>query len=266
VSLQQRKLRSRILFAHSLSGTYHTAASCFHAKNGTRLHVLNGHSGSVDVLCASTLHHAKNVNTGVVISGSTDGTLRLWSPSTSSREAQQVFYGHVGAVVCLKVSPCCTRILSGSWDKQLILWSIDGLKRRGGRGRGGGERRVVKFRGPPHGHTSIVRSCDFSPCGTFAISGSDDTTVKIWNALNGQFVCTLRGHSQFVGAVVCSPLGDDDVIVSSAGKEIKIWDVKSRNCRQTLHHSGGDVAFCRFSPDGSSLVAAAFDGSVKIWA
>jgi WD40 repeat protein len=39
-----------------------------------------------------------------------------------------------------------------------------------------------------------VRSVVWSPDGKNIVSGSDDKTIKVWNAQTGQCVSTLNGH------------------------------------------------------------------------
>ena len=43
------------------------------------------------------------------------------------------------------------------------------------------------------GHTDWVRSVAFSGDGSKVVSGSDDNTVKIWSADNGEVIQTLSG-------------------------------------------------------------------------
>jgi WD40 repeat protein len=45
-----------------------------------------------------------------------------------------------------------------------------------------------------------VRSVVWSPDGKNIASGSDDKTIKVWNAQTGQCVSTLSGHSGYVTA------------------------------------------------------------------
>ena len=47
---------------------------------------------------------------------------------------------------------------------------------------------------PVSGHSSCVQSVCFSPDGKQIASGSEDKTVKIWNASTGELQSTLRGH------------------------------------------------------------------------
>jgi WD40 repeat protein len=46
-----------------------------------------------------------------------------------------------------------------------------------------------------------IRSVDWGPDGTKIASGSDDKTLKIWNAKTGTCESTLSGHSRHVNPV-----------------------------------------------------------------
>ncbi|MEE1119871.1 MAG: hypothetical protein U0K90_08055, partial [Bacteroidales bacterium] len=61
--------------------------------------------------------------------------------------------------------------------------------------------------------------------GKRIISGSNDNTIKIWDANTGQCLQTLEGHSWNVRSVAYSP--DATKINSGSGDgTIKIWGVK----------------------------------------
>ena len=44
------------------------------------------------------------------------------------------------------------------------------------------------------GHAKAVNSVGFSADGSKVVSGSDDKTVKIWNADSGEVIQTLSGE------------------------------------------------------------------------
>ena len=80
-----------------------------------------------------------------------------------------------------------------------------------------------------------VRSVAWTPDGTKISSGSDDKTIKLWNAQSGQCVSTLSGHKDPVRSVCFSPCGTK--IVSGGGLvkvlrgnedfSIRIWDAET---------------------------------------
>ena len=57
------------------------------------------------------------------------------------------------------------------------------------------------------------------------MSGSDDNTLKVWDAQTGQETLTLKGHSESVTSVSYSPEGKR-IISSSRDNTVKIWDAR----------------------------------------
>jgi WD40 repeat protein len=55
------------------------------------------------------------------------------------------------------------------------------------------------------GHSHGVWSVAFSPDGKQVVSGSDDKTVRLWDAATGAALQTLEGHSGAVSSVAFSP-------------------------------------------------------------
>ena len=48
------------------------------------------------------------------------------------------------------------------------------------------------------GHGGPVNSVSFSPDGTRIVSGSDDNTVRVWDAVTGEVINTLTDHNNLV--------------------------------------------------------------------
>jgi WD40 repeat protein len=72
------------------------------------------------------------------------------------------------------------------------------------------------------GHTSIVWSVALSADGQTLVSGSGDSTIKVWNLSSGKEVRTLTGHTGYVWSVALS--ADGQTLVSgSDDKTIKVW-------------------------------------------
>ncbi|CAE7214649.1 unnamed protein product, partial [Rhizoctonia solani] len=74
------------------------------------------------------------------------------------------------------------------------------------------------------GHTDTINSITFSPDGKSVISGSNDKTVRIWDAHDSSPIGEpLEGYNSYVKSVSYSPLGN--LIASgSFDKTIRLWD------------------------------------------
>src|SRR6185369_15644845 len=73
------------------------------------------------------------------------------------------------------------------------------------------------------GHTGTIGRIAWSPCGRFIASPSEDKTIRIWDANDGNCVAVLERHQSGVTCVDWAPNGDG--FASGAQDEnIVLWD------------------------------------------
>ncbi|PVH69239.1 hypothetical protein DL98DRAFT_661794 [Cadophora sp. DSE1049] len=108
------------------------------------------------------------------------------------------------------------------------------------------------------GHTSVVTSVAFSPDGKQIVSGSDDQTVRRWDAATGQqLLPALEGHTNVVTSVAFSPDGKQ-IVSGSDDQTVRRWDAATGQqllpaLEPALEGHTGQVTSVAFSPDGQQI-------------
>merc|ERR1740127_242783 len=135
-------------------------------------------------------------------------------------------------------------ILSASRDKTIIVWKLN----RADRTYGVPNKRL-------NGHSHFVSDVVISSDGQFALSGSWDSTLRLWDLNTGQSVRNpFYGHTGDVLSVAFS--ADNRQIVSgSRDNTIKLWNTLGE-CKYTITEEGHTnwVSCVRFSPSTANPV------------
>jgi WD40 repeat protein/formylglycine-generating enzyme required for sulfatase activity len=100
----------------------------------------------------------------------------------------------------------------------------------------------------------------YSPDGKKIAGGSDDGSIKIWDAETGKEVHNLSSHSDDsrVTSISYSPDGKK-VASGSDDYSIKIWDAETGKELQTLTGHTENIYSVSFSPDGKRLLSSSGD-------
>ncbi|PTD01268.1 Vegetative incompatibility protein HET-E-1 [Fusarium culmorum] len=105
------------------------------------------------------------------------------------------------------------------------------------------------------GHSSYVNSVVFSHDSKKVASGSDDETIRIWNAETGKCERELKGHSSYVNSVVFSH-DSKKVASGSFDQTIRIWNAETGECERKLKGHSSYV---------NSVASGSFDQMIQIW-
>jgi WD40 repeat protein len=115
------------------------------------------------------------------------------------------------------------------------------------------------------GHTSSVKAVVISRDGGTIISGSDDNTVRVWDAETGELRHNLEGHLGSVNAVAISRDGST-IVSGSDDNTVRVWDAESGELRHNLEgHTLGPVSAVAISRDGGTIISSAVESTVRVW-
>jgi WD40 repeat protein/serine/threonine protein kinase len=172
----------------------------------------------------------------------------LWDLMRPKQEPLS-FAGHTEKITCLAFTPDGKQLVSGSADKSLKLWGLDG--------------QTLRSFG---GHLAEVNGLALSRDGQLLASASSDKTVRLWDPASGQELRVLRGHASTVHGVAFSP---GNQLASCSGDslkpgEIKLWEPATGEELNTFRWATQTVTGVVFSPDGKRLISAD-NQAVMIW-
>jgi WD40 repeat protein len=114
------------------------------------------------------------------------------------------------------------------------------------------------------GHTDSVLSLALSADGRRVISGSSDTTLRVWDLESGECLHVLEGHWGPVHSLALSADGRR-VISGSWDFTLRVWDLESGQC---LHVLEGHTKFVRslaLSADGRRVISGSDDNTLRVW-
>nr|GMC47188.1 guanine nucleotide-binding protein subunit beta-like protein [Ipomoea batatas] len=171
-------------------------------------------------------------------------------------------------------------IVSASRDKSIIVWSLT----KDGPQFGVARRRLT-------GHSHFVEDVVLSSDGQFALSGSWDAELRLWDLQTGTTARRFVGHTKDVLSVAfsvdnrqivsasrdrsiklwntlgeCNPNNLQPTIVSASwDRTVKIWNLTNCKLRSTLAGHTGYVNTVSVSPDGSLCASGGKDGVILLW-
>jgi len=188
------------------------------------IYTFKGHDYYVSSVCFSPCGN-------YICSSSWDGTIKLWDINkrinfwnTNKKKCILTFQEHIYNVRSVCFSPCGKYICSGSSDKFIKLWDIEGVScLSSDRFKGTSYKECIHIF---EGHKEWVTSVCFSPCGNFICSSSGDNTVKLWDIDKKECIHTFEGHTETVSSICFSPCGKY-LCSGSWDKTIKLWDISA---------------------------------------
>lgn len=142
-------------------------------------------------------------------------------------------------------------LLTADYDGLIQLWDVNGSP--------GTETALFEE------HTRRVWSVDFSRLDPMRfVSGSDDGTVRLWNANQDASTIVMRAPAN-VCSVQFSPSAGHLVAAGCANHRVYMYDIRQANAPvAVLSGPRRAVSYVRFM-GGSALAAASTDSTIRVW-
>ncbi|ALC39757.1 fzy [Drosophila busckii] len=213
-----------------------------------RLRVMDGHSARVGSLVW---------NSFLVSSGSRDGSI-VHHDVRARNHKVGTLNGHTLEVCGLKWSPDFKYLASGGNDNLVNVWSL------AGNGVGTATEPLHKF----NEHQAAVRAlawCPWQPTTLASGGGTADRCIKFWNVCNGTLIKSVDSKSQ-----VCSLLFSRHYkeLISAHGfanNQLTIWKYPTMIKQADLTGHTSRVLQMAMSPDGSTVISAGADETLRLW-
>lgn len=215
------------------------------------VHELVGHSSGVVVSKFSPDSH-------LIASGGQDGQVFTWSS--------------VSGFAIHTISSCTSPIVSLSFlnSNALLFSSGDGLHLH--------PLSSIDYKEQLHGvpHGKAVTAAFVTSDDKYMLTGSADTTIRIWLVSCGRLLRTLHGHTKPVHCLAqcgASPHAGMFVSVSGSGSrapsrenfsEIGIWDLPTGKLMHTHQVHCGLIDLVA-NANGTLLISGCDDGFIRIW-
>ncbi|XP_061395070.1 bromodomain and WD repeat-containing protein 3 [Musca vetustissima] len=118
------------------------------------------------------------------------------------------------------------------------------------------------------GHLSSVYCVLFDRTGHYIITGADDLLIKIWSAMDGRLLATLRGASAEITDIAIN-LDNTMLAAGSLDRILRVWDLQTTSPIAVLSAHTGMITSVNFCPsprgDLKYLVTTSTDGSIAFW-
>ena len=224
--------------------------------------------GAIDVLDAKSglwvsefLGHDKEVASlqfltdgKEVMTASRDGSVRVWELDTGDKvgETKPAPYDGAKGISVQAINPNnLNEVATGDYDGALFLWD-----------------RVTGKKLDPDFSKGIdeISHLSFSKDGTCLFVVEGDKRIRVLDRTSGAMLADIPSANEFL-RVALSP-NNERILTASGSGDSRIWapvHTKS-DITETLDHAHNDVVIqASFSSDGSRIVTASYDKTVKVW-
>eukprot|EP00605_Chrysophyceae_sp_TOSAG23-4_P003026 GSChrysophyteH1.ASY1.ANO1.3331.1 assembled CDS len=192
----------------------------------------------------------------VLVTGGYDHKIRFWE-ATSGVCSRTLVFGD-SQVNCLAISGD-KNLLAAGGNPQVNLFEINNCS-------SGDDKPIYCY----ERHSGNVTAVGFQRDRKWLYSGSEDSTVRIWDPRVNASTARSYDAAAPVNTVTISP-NETELISGDQHGNIKIWDLRQDLCREEFQPIADFQAHdeyllkCVVSPDANTLATTSSDKTIKLW-
>ncbi|KAK8017437.1 WD domain-containing protein [Apiospora rasikravindrae] len=210
-----------------------------------------------------------------ILTGSSDRTIRLYNPSSSSNSSLpssyitggkpapteavpqgrliQTYSAHGYEVLSLRVSHDNARFVSGGGDRSVFLWDVSTAQT------------LRRFGGNAASHSARINAvCFGGDDDALVVSGSLDATVRIWDTRNQSSHKPVQTLAEAKDAVTSVLVLGPEVVAGSVDGRVRSYDVRMGRCvTDVVSPRHGVTSLCA-TRDGKALLVGSLDSKVRL--
>eukprot|EP00897_Mesotaenium_endlicherianum_P004403 jgi/Mesen1/3991/ME000210S03227 len=232
--------------AHIVSASPDRTVRAWDAQTGKQIKKMAEHSSFVNSCCPARR------GPPLVVSGSDDGTAKLWD--LRHRGCVQTLAARY-QITAVAFSDGADKVYSGGIDDEIKVWDL----------------RKGEVAMSLAGHTDAITGMRLSPDGSYLLTNSMDCTLRIWDmrpyAPQNRCVKVFAGHQHSLEKhlLKCDWSSDGSRITAgSADRMVYIWDTTSRRILYKLPGHKGSVNEAVFHPTEPIIGSCSSDKQIYL--
>ncbi|CAH8621215.1 unnamed protein product [Dicrocoelium dendriticum] len=211
---------------------------------------LFGHVGGVWSLAVLTSNPSGTGGSPLLVSGSCDRTARVWLLDGTRWPCVATLFGHQSTVRCVAaqmphVGHTQERMATGRLPDACFK---------------GSQRSQFEVLSDQSADLTGDVSLGYSADSHLVVTGSRDTTLRLWDALSGRCIHVFRGHR---GAIRCVQFTGTNVVSGSYDCTVRLWCIRTGNCVRVLNGHKNRVYTLLY--DGCHIISASLDTTIRVW-
>ena len=189
-----------------------------------------------------------------VITASRDGSVRVWELNTGREVGERKstpYHGTKGISVQAINPNNLNEVATGDFDGALFLWN-----------RVTGKKLALNF----HKGIDEISHLSFSNDGSCLLVAEGEKRIRVLDRASGTELAVIRPESGFVRVALSQD--NERILTAPLSGRPQIWAPVHplSGLTDTLNQAHNDIViYAAFSPDGSRIVTASYDKTVKVW-